>query len=63
MSTMNEDTDYQRGHDLLQSFVRGDAAIGLMSEIDIPDGKSVSCHGQGVIGQWGPMRVVMEPAG
>jgi hypothetical protein len=34
-----------------------------MSEIDITDGKSVSCHGQGVIGQWGPMRVVMEPAG
>jgi hypothetical protein len=39
------------------------AALGLMSEIDIVDGKSVSCHGQGVIGQWSPMRVVMEPAG
>ncbi len=25
-------------------------------------GKSVSCHGQGVIGQWSPMRVVTEPA-
>jgi hypothetical protein len=39
------------------------AALGLMSEIDIVDGKSVSCHGQGVIGQWSPMRVLMEPAG
>jgi hypothetical protein len=38
------------------------AALGLMSEIDIVDGKSVSCHGQGVIGQWGPMRVVTEAA-
>ncbi len=27
------------------------------------DGKSVSCHGQGVVGQWSPMRVVTEPAG
>jgi hypothetical protein len=36
------------------------AALGLMSEIDIVDGKSVSCHGQGVIGRWSPMRVVME---
>jgi hypothetical protein len=39
------------------------AALGLMSEIDIVDGKSVSCHGQGVIGQWSPMRVVIEAAG
>ena len=36
------------------------AALGLMSEIDIVDGKSVSCHGQGVIGRWSPMRVVVE---
>lgn len=36
------------------------AALGLMSEIDIVDGRSVSCHGQGVIGRWGPMRVVTE---
>lgn len=36
------------------------AALGLMSEIDIVDGKSVSCHGQGVIGRWSPMRVVAE---
>jgi len=37
------------------------AALGLMSEIDIEDGRSVSCHGQGVIGRWSPMRVVTEP--
>lgn len=36
------------------------AALGLMSEIDIVDGKSVSCHGQGVIGRWSPMRVMTE---
>ncbi|MFN0146215.1 MAG: DUF6081 family protein [Dehalococcoidia bacterium] len=36
------------------------AAVGLMSEIDIVDGKSVSCHGQGVIGRWSPMRVATE---
>ena len=39
------------------------AALGLMSEIDIVDGKSVSCHGQGVIGQWSPMKVTFEAAG
>jgi hypothetical protein len=38
-------------------------ALGLMSEIDIVDGKSVSCHGQGVIGRWSPMRVRTEMAG
>lgn len=37
-------------------------ALGLMSEIDIVDGKSVSAHGQGVIGRWSPMTVVTEPA-
>lgn len=36
------------------------AALGLMSEIDQMDGKSVSCHGQGVIGRWSPMRVITE---
>ncbi|MGI8925945.1 MAG: DUF6081 family protein [Tepidiformaceae bacterium] len=36
------------------------AALGLMSEIDIVDGKSVSCHGQGVIGRWSPMRITTE---
>ena len=37
------------------------AAVGLRSEIDILDGKSVSCHGQGVVGQWSPMKVTLEP--
>jgi hypothetical protein len=35
-------------------------ALGLMSEIDIENGKSVSCRGQGVIGRWSPMRVAIE---
>lgn len=50
---------YDNVPDKITGFI---AALGLMSEIDIVDGKSVSCHGQGVIGQWGPMRVVTEPA-
>ncbi|MEP7216122.1 MAG: DUF6081 family protein [Anaerolineaceae bacterium] len=37
-------------------------ALGLMSEIDIVGGKTVSCHGQGVIGRWSPMTVVTESA-
>lgn len=37
------------------------AALGLMTEIDIAGGKSVSCHGQGAIGRWSPMRVTVEP--
>jgi hypothetical protein len=32
-------------------------ALGLMTEKDIRDGKSVSLHGQGVIGQWSPVVV------
>jgi len=36
------------------------AALGLMSEIDQVDGHSVSCHGQGVIGRWSPMHVLIE---
>jgi hypothetical protein len=36
-------------------------ALGLMSEKDIVPGKgSVSCHGQGAIGTWGAIRVVLE---
>jgi hypothetical protein len=50
---------YENVPDKLTGFT---AALGLMSEIDIVDGKSVSCHGQGVIGRWSPMRVVTEPA-
>jgi hypothetical protein len=48
---------YENVPDKLTGFT---AALGLMSEIDIVDGKSVSCHGQGVIGRWSPMRVHAE---
>lgn len=48
---------YENVPDKISGFT---AALGLMSEIDIVDGKSVSCHGQGVIGQWSAMRVVTE---
>jgi len=38
-------------------------AIGLMTETDIVPGKgSVSCHGQGAVGQWGAIRVTLESA-
>ena len=30
-------------------------ALGLMTEKDIRDGKSVSLHGQGIIGEWAPL--------
>jgi hypothetical protein len=32
-------------------------ALGLMTEKDIRDGKSVSCHGQGIIGEWAPLEI------
>lgn len=32
-------------------------ALGLMTEKDIIDGRSVSCHGQGLVGEWGPLTV------
>ncbi len=51
---------YEQVPDKLTGFI---AALGLMSEIDIVEGKSVSCHGQGVIGRWSPMRVTTEPGG
>ena len=28
-------------------------ALGLMTEKGIAQGKSISCHGQGLIGEWG----------
>jgi hypothetical protein len=49
---------YEQVPDKLTGFT---VALGLMSEIDIVDGKSVSCHGQGVIGRWSPMQVTTEP--
>ncbi|HLB23540.1 MAG TPA: DUF6081 family protein [Dehalococcoidia bacterium] len=33
------------------------AALGIMTEKDIQDGKSVSCHGQGVIAEYGPLTI------
>src|SRR5581483_1869851 len=33
------------------------AALGLMTEKDIVDGKSVSCHGQGLSGEWSPLTI------
>jgi hypothetical protein len=38
------------------------AALGLMTEKDIVDGKSVSCHGQGLIGEWSPITVTRRGA-
>ena len=39
----------------MESFI---IALGLMTEKDMVDGRSVSCHGQGVIGEWAPLRIV-----
>ena len=50
---------FERVPDKITGFT---AALGLMSEIDQEGGKSVSCHGQGVIGRWSAMRVSVEPA-
>jgi len=36
-------------------------ALGLMTEKDIRDGKSVSLHGQGVIGEWTPLVITKTP--
>ncbi len=51
---------YERVPDKITGFT---AALGLMSEIDQVAGKSVSCHGQGVIGRWSAMKVTTEEAG
>lgn len=32
-------------------------ALGLMTEKNIEQGKSVSCHGQGLTGEWGPFTI------
>lgn len=49
---------YENVPDKIRGFT---AALGLMSEIDIVEGKSVSCHGQGVVGRWSPMGVTVRP--
>jgi hypothetical protein len=38
-------------------------AMGLMTEKDIRDGKSVSLHGQGLTGEWSPTRVTLTQPG
>jgi hypothetical protein len=35
-------------------------ALGLMTEKSIQQGKSVSLHGQGLTGEWGPFTVTVE---
>ena len=37
-------------------------ALGLMTERDIEGGKSVSLHGQGIIGEWSPLVVTKQRA-
>jgi hypothetical protein len=32
-------------------------ALGLMTEKDIVNGQSASCHGQGLVGEWGPITI------
>jgi Family of unknown function (DUF6081) len=41
----------------LQSFT---IALGLMTEKNIQQGKSVSLHGQGLTGEWGPFTISIE---
>lgn len=48
---------YDRVFDRITGFT---AALGLMTEVEIKGGKSASCHGQGIIGRWSPMRVTIE---
>lgn len=47
---VNRETDVPR----MDSFI---AALGLMTEKDITEGKSVSCHGQGLVGEWSPLTI------
>ena len=44
----------------MESFI---AALGLMTEKDIVDGKSVSCHGQGINAEWSPLTITKVHAG
>jgi hypothetical protein len=41
----------------LQSFT---IALGLMTEKSIQQGKSISLHGQGLTGEWGPFTISIE---
>jgi hypothetical protein len=52
---VNRETDVPR----MESFI---AALGLMTEKDITDGASVSCHGQGLVGEWSPLTITTSAA-
>jgi Family of unknown function (DUF6081) len=43
----------------MSSFI---AALGVMTEKDIVDGTSVSCHGQGMIAEWSPLTITRRSA-
>ena len=47
---VNEEANVPR----MESFI---CALGLMTEKDMVGGKSVSCHGQGLVGEWSPVTV------
>ncbi len=67
---------YHKGKDKLRYFVDGQLAsvytevpskinsciiaLGLMTEKGIDQGKSVSVHGQGLIGEWGPFTITIR---
>jgi hypothetical protein len=68
---------YDQGGDELRFYVEGElvnrevgvpkmrsfiAALGLMTEKDIVDGRSISCHGQGLQGEWSPLTITRRPA-
>jgi hypothetical protein len=38
-------------------------ALGLMTEKDITAGQSVSCHGQGLVGEWSPITITRRATG
>jgi len=43
----------------MRSFI---AALGIMTEKDIADGRSVSCHGQGIAAEWSALTITRESA-
>jgi hypothetical protein len=51
--------NHEVGVPKMESFI---AALGLMTEKDIVDGKSASCHGQGLVGEWSELRVTRREA-
>ncbi len=67
---------YDKGKDEVRYFVDGQAvgvylevpskidsciiALGLMTEKSIDHGKSVSAHGQGLVGEWGPFTITVR---